>query len=91
MKRKIDYKKLRTFKDIEIAKGKVRYDMLVAENHLYETLMSIERIFTITSFLGRFTSGFTHAQGAYSKISSLFGKIFKKKKKSYGPTPEDID
>lgn len=84
--RKIDYKKFRNFQDIEIAKARVRYEMLLAENHLYETIMRVERIFTLTSFISRFATGFSHAQGAYGRITDLFGKIFRRKSKKAPPS-----
>lgn len=87
----IDHKKLKSFKDIEIAKGKVRYEMLVSENQLYETMMGIERIFTLTSFFSRFSSGFSNAQNAYSRITGIFGKLFHRKSKETDPHNPNLD
>ncbi len=91
--KQIDYKKIRSFSDIEVVKSKVRYEMLMAENLLYENLMSIERIFTFATFASRFSSGFSKAQGIFSKISDLMGKLFHRKTKASkkrASKPEDI-
>jgi hypothetical protein len=77
----IKYKKLKSFKDIELAKAKLRYNMLVAETDLHDNLSSLERLISLAGFFNRFAAGYSVAQSTISRVSGIFGKLFRRKSK----------
>jgi hypothetical protein len=80
------FTKIRTLKDIKIEKAKIRYEMLVAENKLMESLGAIQQALTITTIFSRFTQGFHIALNVYHNVRKVMNKIFrrgKNKKRKY--------
>ncbi len=69
------FKNIRTLQDIKLEKAKIRYEMLIAENRLMESLNAVEKLFTIVSFFKRFAAGFTYAQHFISNFHKYMEKL----------------
>jgi len=57
-----NFKKLKTLQDIKLEKTKIRFEMILAENKLMDSLNAVEQVVTIASFFRRFVTGFRYAQ-----------------------------
>ena len=73
------FKKIKTLNDIKLEKARLRYDMLVAENHLNENIEGVQKVFAVGAFASRITNGFYFAQNVFQRFSGFFS-WFKRKK-----------
>jgi hypothetical protein len=78
------FNNIKTLTDIKHEKARLRYELLVIETELNESLSSFKSISTYTSVFARVGYGFTIGKKIYSIIHGLVSKIisWRKKKKN---------
>ncbi len=87
---------IKTMDDIRVEKARLRYEALIAEKNLDESLGGLEKL---SDIMGNVKRGYAAAQQAYqmfARISSWFNRMFsgfKKKastdRREYAPTEEE--
>lgn len=75
-------RKIKSLQDIKLEKAKYRYELLLAENRLFEHMVAIQNQFTFPLFLSKVKHGFVFASKIVSSISSFTGWLFRKKGRS---------
>lgn len=76
------YRKIKTLQDIKLEKARLRYEMLLAENRLSESIETIYGLFTAPALLARASEVFSYAQKVYSAFQNAWGWLFRKKHRS---------
>lgn len=69
------FKNIRTLQDIKLEKAKIRYEMLIAENSLMDSINAVEKLFTIVSYFRRFAAGFSYAQHFIRNFHKYIDKL----------------
>lgn len=78
---------IKSYSDIKLEKARLRYEILVLENHLNDNLRYFKNIGNYTTIFTSMGSGFTVGRKIYQGATDLFSKFTfwkKKKKKSNG-------
>lgn len=73
------FKNIKTLQDIKLEKARLRYDMLLAENHLHENLEGVQRLITMGAFATRISTGIHFVQDVYHRLSGFFSWFRRKK------------
>jgi phage gp29-like protein len=82
------FKKIKNLNDIKLEKAKLRYDMLVAENHLHETIDGVQKVFAVGAFASQISNGFYFAQNIFQRFSGFFSWFKRKKSTDTEQNPE---
>lgn len=77
--------KIRTLNDIKLEKARLRYELMVAESQIYDSMRSVESMASFPSLYSRIMYGFEIGQKIVEKVISIIhyfrsGKKKKKKK-----------
>jgi hypothetical protein len=84
------FTRIKTLKDIKLEKARLRYEILIAENALLETMMALQRVVTISTVFSKLGSSFGFAKNVYSGVHNVISKImFWRKGKSAKDTDHD--
>lgn len=73
------FREIRTLQDIKLEKAKIRYEMLVAENRLIESMGTVQGLFTASQLLARANEVYAYMQRAYAGIQRVMGWMFRRR------------
>ncbi len=73
------FREMKTLQDIKLEKAKLRYEVLVAENRLIESLGALQGLFTASQLLSRANEMYAYMQKAYSGVQRAVGWVFRRK------------
>jgi hypothetical protein len=82
------FRNIRTLQDIRLEKAKIRYEMLIAENRLMDSINAVEKLVAIVSFFRRFAAGFAYAQHFIRNFHTYIEKFMFWKKDKNNETEE---
>lgn len=74
------FREMKTLQDIKLEKAKIRYEMLVVENRLIDSLNSFQGLFTASQLLSRANETYAYIQRVYSGVQRFVGWVFRRKK-----------
>ncbi len=67
---------IKSLDDIRVEKARMRYEALLAEKNLNESMHAFEKLWTFFSTFKRTVSVFQQAFHLFSRMSSFFGRMF---------------
>lgn len=73
------FREIKTLQDIRLEKAKLRYEMLVAENRLIDSLGAVQGLFTASQLLARANEVYAYMQRAYAGVQHVMGWLFRRK------------
>lgn len=87
-------KDVRTMQDLRVEKARLRYEVLMAEKDLSDSLRAVGKVITFFTLFRRVAGGARFAYGVVSRLSGFltgfFGKKSKKKKADKEAEPEVV-
>ncbi len=86
----INWHQIRNMQDLRLEKARLRYEVLMAENSLNDSLHSIERLFTVFALIRRASAGFKLAYSMISKASRFMGRLFSRSDKKQTRQEPDV-
>ncbi len=85
---------VRTMQDLRVEKARLRYEALMAEKDLSDSLRAVEKVVKFFTLFRRAAGGARYAYGVASRLSGffsgLFGKKSKKRESGAEPDPEVV-
>lgn len=72
-------KHIRTMQDLRVEKARLRYESLMAEKDLNDSVEAIGKVMTFFTLFRRAAGGARYAYGIFSRVSDYLGGLFKKK------------
>ncbi len=83
---------IKTLDDIRVEKARLRYEALLAEKNLNESLHAVERMSTFFSSFKRVVSVFQQSYHMFLRMTSFFSRVFSgfKKKEKEDETEEKV-
>ncbi len=83
---------VRTMQDLRVEKARMRYEVLMAEKDLTDSLQAVEKVVTFFTLFRRAAGGVRYAYGVISRMSGFFSGLFRKRKQKEAdgnePDPE---
>lgn len=70
---------VRTMQDLRAEKARLRYEALMAEKDLTDSLRAVDKVFTFFTLFRRAAGGVRYAYGVLSRVSGFFGGLFGKR------------
>ncbi len=74
-------KDVRTMQDLRVEKARLRYEALMAEKDLSDSLRAVGKVVTFFTLFRRAAGGARYAYGVVSRLSGFFSGLFGKKSK----------
>ncbi len=74
-------KEIKSIQDIRVEKARMRYEALLAENKLNESVRAAEQLFTFVSNLRRSLTVVRQTYEVFSRIGIFFSRLFGKQDK----------
>lgn len=73
------FREIKTLQDIKLEKAKLRYEMLIAENRLIDSLGVVQGFFTASQLLSRANEMYAYVRRAYAGVQHVIGWVFRRK------------
>lgn len=87
-------RKVKTMQDLRVEKARLRYEALMAEKDMEDSLQAVGKVVTFFTLFRRAASGARYAYGVVSRLSGffsgLFGKKSRKSRAGKNPDPEMV-
>ena len=83
-------REVRTMQDLRVEKARLRYEALMAEKDLSDSLQAVGKVVTFFTLFRRAAGGARYAYGIISRLSGFFSGLFGKKsgKRKAGEDPD---
>lgn len=85
---------VKTMQDLRVEKARLRYEALMAEKDMEDSLQAVGKVVTFFTLFRRAAGGARYAYGVVSRLSGffsgLFGKKSRKEKVRKDPDPEVV-
>ena len=72
-------KHIRTMQDLRVEKARLRYEALMAEKDLADSIRAVGKVVTFFTLFRRAAGGARYAYGVVSRLSGFFSGLFGKK------------
>ncbi len=82
-------RKIKTMDDIRVEKARLRYEALIAEKNLNESLGAFEKLSDFLSNIKRGYSAFQQAYHMFSRMNSWLARVFSGFKKKETPDTQE--
>ncbi len=82
---------IKSLEDIRVEKARLRYESLLAESRMTESIRAATQVFSLFASLKRMSRGIKTAYNLLSSLSGLIARIFGKKKQEKERTSQAED
>ncbi len=83
------FRRIRTLHDIKIEKARLRYESLVAENAMMDSVRAVGSLFSLVRYIRKVSAGFGTAFAVASRITRFTSGIFSRSKPETGGDGEE--